>query len=270
MTLLRLGLAACLLVCGGCRATGRGASRTRDLRVAAGAAGRSSATPRVAAPSTRSERARRQRRGLGAADDRPAAGRGRRSARRSDFSDAGGGAPVWEERPGTYRWQRARFFFPAATVAGAGQRAATSPSRGSGPARQPATGWAVRVRQGGALSVVGTRDADGAPIEFPVYATLPLDQWMELEIGLHSQAGPGVKRGLRVRRQRQRSTAGITRAACRPRPTTERPSGSSRPTSPPALEAFVDDWGVAGIDRVSNRHRPAVDRRRCRSRTIAR
>jgi hypothetical protein len=54
-------------------------------------------------------------------------------------------------------------------------------------------GWWLRVRQGGALSVYGYT-SDGEPVEFPVYGALPLDQWASLEVGLHSQNGPGVKR----------------------------------------------------------------------------
>ena len=83
-------------------------------------------------------------------------GSGSRAAvRRDDFSDAAL-AHVWEERPGTYRWQRARFYLPAATVAGLGGGGFVTIARFWASA-QPGSGWAVRVRAGGALSVVGTR-----------------------------------------------------------------------------------------------------------------
>jgi hypothetical protein len=159
------------------------------------------------------------------------------------FSDAGGGH-VWEERPGTYRWQRARLYVPASTVAALGASGAITVARfwASG---QSTVGWGLRVRQGGALSVVGTRDADGATIEFPVYATLPLDRWIELEIGLHSQLGPGVKRAFAFLvdgrfhgwyHQGRMQTETYDRAAI----------GLMEVTVGATLQAFVDEWGAAG------------------------
>jgi hypothetical protein len=56
-----------------------------------------------------------------------------------------------------------------------------------------APGWWLRVREGGELTVYGF-DRDGAPHEFQVYGTFPQDRWVELELGLHSQNGDGVKR----------------------------------------------------------------------------
>jgi hypothetical protein len=159
------------------------------------------------------------------------------------FSDAVA-SHQWEERPGTHRWQRSRLYVPSATVAALGAGGAITVARfwASG---QPSVGWGLRVRQGGALSVVGTRDADGATIEFPVYATLPLDRWIELEIGLRSQHGPGVKRAFAFVvdgrfhgwfHQGRMQNETYDRAAI----------GLVEVTVGAALEAFVDDWGAAG------------------------
>ncbi len=168
---------------------------------------------------------------------------GARAAIRADFSDAAG-AHMWQERPGTYRWQRARLYVPAATVSALGANQFVTIGRfwASG---QAASSWALRVGQSGALSVVGTRDHDGAAFPFPVYATLPVDQWVELEIGLHSQAGPGVKRAFAVvlnghfhgwYHQGRMQGEVYDRSAI----------GLMDVTAGAALEAFVDDWGVAG------------------------
>lgn len=168
---------------------------------------------------------------------------GARAAIRTNFSDAGS-ARLWEERPGTYRWQRARVYLPGATVAALGATDAITVGRfwasePSGPT------WAVRVRQGGALSVLGTRDSDGALIEFPVYAAFPLDRWVEFEIGLHSQHGPGVKRAFAFfvngqvhgwYHQGRMQTETYDRSAI----------GLVDVTSAASLVAFVDDWGAPG------------------------
>ncbi len=168
---------------------------------------------------------------------------GARAAIRTNFTDAGP-AHVWEERPGTYRWQRARLYLPGATVAALGAADAITIGRfwASG---QTGTTWAVRVRQGGALSVIGTRDSDGALIEFPVYAAFPVDQWVEFEIGLHSQLGPGVKRALAFVVNGQ--VHGWYHQGRMQNETYDRSAiGLVDVTSAAALEAFVDDWGEAG------------------------
>jgi hypothetical protein len=110
---------------------------------------------------------------------------------RTNWADAAG-SHQWEERPGTYRWQRAQLYIPASTVAqlGADEYLTLAGFLSSGAN----TGWYVRVRQNGQLYVVGHRDFDNAAIEFKVYGTVPTDRWFSLELGLHSQAGPGVKR----------------------------------------------------------------------------
>jgi hypothetical protein len=168
---------------------------------------------------------------------------GARAAIRTNFSDAGA-SHVWEERPGTFRWQRARLYLPGATVAALGAADAITIGRfwASG---QTGTTWAVRVRQGGALSVIGTRDSDGALIEFPVYAAFPVDRWVEFEIGLHSQLGPGVKRAFAFvvngqvhgwYHQGRMQTETYDRSAI----------GLVDVISAAPLEAFVDDWGTPG------------------------
>ncbi len=111
---------------------------------------------------------------------------------RFNFSDSSG-SHTWEERPGTFYWQWANVYLPSSTVAqlGAGEYVTIA---GLWPSAQASQGWFLRVRQGGEMYVVGNRDWDNSQIEFRVYGTFPQDQWVDLEIGLHSQSGPGVKR----------------------------------------------------------------------------
>lgn len=101
-------------------------------------------------------------------------------------------AHTWGERPGTWFWQRASVYIPAATVQSLGAADYVTLA-GLYPSAGGTYGWWLRLRQGGALSVYGY-DANGAAGEFPVYANFPADQWVELSLGLHSQNGPGVKR----------------------------------------------------------------------------
>lgn len=104
-------------------------------------------------------------------------------------------AHIWNERRGTYRWQQACVFIPSTTVAklGTGQYLTLA---GSYPSAGGSFGWFLRVRSGGELYVMGypATGNSNVPVEFQVYGKAPLDRWFELEIGLHSQAGPGVKR----------------------------------------------------------------------------
>ena len=169
------------------------------------------------------------------------AGSGGTAALRVDIADAAG-SHTWEERPGTYQWQRARIYVPASTVAQlSGSEYLTL---GGFWANSAGYGWYLRVRAGGALSVVGHRDFDGAQIEFSVYGTLPVDRWIDLELGLHSQAGPGVKRafaclvdGTFYGWYHQGRMQGETydRVAI----------GLLNTTSPDPLELFVDEWRAA-------------------------
>ncbi len=107
------------------------------------------------------------------------------------FSDAAG-SHIWMERPGTYRWQNARIFVPAATVAqiSAGQYLTLARFEATGTTSR----WELSIRSAGQLYVVGTDQNNGQLREFPVYGVIPTDRWFDLEIGLHSQQGPGVKR----------------------------------------------------------------------------
>lgn len=114
---------------------------------------------------------------------------------RTSFTDAAA-AHTSNERPGTFRWQRTRVYIPAATVAALGASDVMTLA-GFWPSATPSQGWFLRVRAGGQLFVVGTRES-GATTEFPVYATVPVDRWFTLELGLHSQLGPGVKRAFAV------------------------------------------------------------------------
>lgn len=107
------------------------------------------------------------------------------------FNDAGG-SHAWQERPGTYYWQRSAIYVPAAVVNQLGANeyftlAGLYPSAGG------SAGWWLRVKQGGELYAYGY-DADGNAREFRLYGKLPLDRWVEFTLGLHSQNGPGVKR----------------------------------------------------------------------------
>ena len=103
-------------------------------------------------------------------------------------------AHTWNERPGTWHWQRASVYVPTETVnALSGDEYLTL--AGLYPSSDPAGyGWYLRVGQGGALSVVGARSWDGQQIAFDVFGAIPPDRWVDLELGLHSQNGPGVKR----------------------------------------------------------------------------
>lgn len=103
-------------------------------------------------------------------------------------------ARFWNERPGIWHWQRASVYLPAATVEALSEGEYFTLA-GLYPSSDPAGfGWYLRLGVGGALSVVGTRFWDARQIAFNVYGTFPLDRWVDLEIGLHSQNGPGVKR----------------------------------------------------------------------------
>jgi hypothetical protein len=110
---------------------------------------------------------------------------------RVNFSDAAG-SHIWIERPGTWRWQQAAVYLPSTTVAQLGPGEYLSLA-GVYPSAGGSHGWWLRIKQGGELYVYGYASG-GAPREFHVYGSFPQDQWVELELGLHSQYGPGVKR----------------------------------------------------------------------------
>ncbi len=110
----------------------------------------------------------------------------------NNFSDAAL-AHSDKERPGTRHWQHASVYAPSTTIAAlqtdeyftlAGFWVSAAPS---------AFNWYLRVNANNQLSVAGV-DRDGVPREFQIYGSIPVDQWFDLEIGLHTQAGPGVKR----------------------------------------------------------------------------
>ena len=99
---------------------------------------------------------------------------------------------AWQERPGAYYWQRTSLYLPSTTINQLGPTDYLTLA-GLWPSNSGTAGWWLRVRQGGQLYVYGY-DGNGTAREFRVYGTLPQDQWVELELGLHSQNGPGVKR----------------------------------------------------------------------------
>lgn len=99
---------------------------------------------------------------------------------------------TWGERPGTWNWFRAYVFVPSASLAQLGADGYLT--LGGIYAAEAGCGWYLNLRENGELYVVGHRDWDNTPFEFRVYGTLPQDRWVQLELGLHSQAGPGVKR----------------------------------------------------------------------------
>ncbi|NJM07570.1 hypothetical protein HC891_17375 [Candidatus Gracilibacteria bacterium] len=116
---------------------------------------------------------------------------GARAALFASYNDAAANHQ-WQERPGTFVWQRAAVFVPAATLAGLGAQEYID--IGGMWASSAGTGWFLRVRQNGELFAVGQRDFDDKTIEFRLYGRFPTERWVDLELGLHSQAGPGVKR----------------------------------------------------------------------------
>lgn len=99
---------------------------------------------------------------------------------------------VWGEHPGSFNWQWANVYLPSSTVAqlGSGEYLTLA---GLWPEGSNSHGWFLRVRQGGQIYVVGYTPS-GTAVEFNVYGTFPQDQWVNLELGLHSQNGPGTKR----------------------------------------------------------------------------
>jgi hypothetical protein len=175
---------------------------------------------------------------------------GSRAQIRLAFADPAPGVQhIWGERPGTYRWQRARVFIPSATLAklGAGEYVNIA---GLWPSSPNTYGWFLRIRSNGAIAVVGNYGDDIANtrVEFNVKATVPRDTWFTLEIGLHSQNGPGVKRAFAFLingnfygwyRQGKMATETYDRAAI----------GILATNSPDALTMYVDDWGAQGTTK---------------------
>lgn len=158
-----------------------------------------------------------------------------------------GPAHQWNERPGTWLWQRASVYLPSSMVALleadeyltlAGMYASANPGT---------FGWYLRVGQGGALSVVGTPH-DGNTTVFNAYGKFPTDRWVDVEIGLHSQNGPGVKRAFAFLidgefygwyRQGRLTDETYNRAAF----------GILSTNSPDALDVYVDQWRIGTATR---------------------
>jgi hypothetical protein len=110
---------------------------------------------------------------------------------RVDFSEPAANHQ-WEERPGTWHWQQASIYLPATAVAQLGPDDHLTLA-GLWPSSGGSFGWFLRVKHGGELAIFGYT-VDGKPVEFKAHGTFPQDRWVELEVGLHSQNGPGVKR----------------------------------------------------------------------------
>jgi hypothetical protein len=110
---------------------------------------------------------------------------------RINFSDPAS-AHQWNERPGTWHWQQASVYLPSSSIdqLGPGEYFTIA---GMWPSNGGPFGWFLRVHQNGSLYAFGYT-IGGNPVEFNIYGSFPLDQWVELELGLHSQNGPGVKR----------------------------------------------------------------------------
>ncbi len=112
------------------------------------------------------------------------------AAARVNFSAPAGS---WGESPGIWHWQWANLYLPATTIAQLGPTEYITIA-GFWANGQNNRGWYLRVRQGGELYAYGFTPSGNA-VEFRLYGTFPADQWVDLEIGLHSQNGPGIKRG---------------------------------------------------------------------------
>ena len=148
----------------------------------------------------------------------------------------------WEERSGTWHWQQTSMYIPSSTIAqlqGEGYITLASlyPSNG-GP-----FGWSLRVREKGQLYVYGYT-ADGAPVEFSAYGVLPQDRWIEVQLGLHSQNGPGVKRAFAFLIDGQ--FYGWYRQGHMKEETYDRAAfGILETTHNGPLELFIDQWRIA-------------------------
>ncbi len=166
-------------------------------------------------------------------------GSGQSAAIRTNFSSPANGR-VWQERPGDWRWQRAKVYIPSATVNALGSSEYFTLASYWVSANTSQYGWQLRVTSGGALTVRGA-NSNGVQQEFPAYGTVPLDQWFELEIGLHSQSGQGVKRAFAFLlngnfygwyRQGKMDTETYDRSAI----------GILNTNSPGSLNVYVDEW----------------------------
>lgn len=113
-----------------------------------------------------------------------------------DVIDSAGSQAVWGERPGRWFWQRARVYIPSTTVHQLSSNQYFTLG-GFWPSTSDQAGWWLRVRADGDLTVYGF-DANGTPEEFRIYSSVPLDAWFELELGRHSQNGPGVKQAFAI------------------------------------------------------------------------
>ncbi len=173
-------------------------------------------------------------------------GSGSRAQIRSNFSDAAG-SHSWQERPGTWVWQRASIYVPATTVAKLGSSEYLTIA-GFWPSSPNTYGWFLRVKQGGALYAVGHQDFDNGRVEFNVQVAIPQDRWFTLEVGLHTQHGPGVKRAFAFLidgrfygwyHQGRMQGETYDRVAM----------GVLDTNSPDPLEVFLDDWGTLGQSR---------------------
>jgi hypothetical protein len=171
---------------------------------------------------------------------------GGRAQIRVNFSEPAGSHP-WQERPGTWHWQLASVYLPASTVANLGPSEYLTLA-GLFPSAGGQAGWWLRVRQGGELTVYGY-DSDGVAREFQVYGKFPQNQWVGLELGLHSQNGPGVKRAFAFLvngafygwyHQGRLANETYDRAAV----------GVLSTNSSDPLEVFVDQWGQAAATAV--------------------
>ncbi len=163
---------------------------------------------------------------------------------RANFSAPTG---TWGEHPGVWHWQWSQVYLPAATVAqlGASEYLTIAGFWSNGNNNR---GWYLRVRQGGQMYAYGFNPS-GNPVEFRLYGTFPTDQWVNLEMGLHSQNGPGVKRAFSFLingnfygwyHQGNMSGETFDRMAM----------GILSTNSTDALNVYVDQWRVLTINQV--------------------
>ncbi len=90
-------------------------------------------------------------------------------------------AGVPSSDPGEYIWQHAYIYVPAST---ANALTGTEYLDLAGFYTSGSSGWYLRLKSGSALYISGPSSGQK---EFNIYKTMPVDQWVELEIGLWSQ-----------------------------------------------------------------------------------
>lgn len=95
----------------------------------------------------------------------------------------------------TWRWYRARIYLPSATTAAlTGSEYLTL--AGIWPTTGDPAGWYVRVGENDAVSLYGY--TNGGWHDLDIYYDFPTDEWVELEIGLHTENNIGYARAFAI------------------------------------------------------------------------